>query len=343
MLKTIQAIPYKTGRNILFITLIAFTIFAGGTFMLHVVPAAVKDKIADGLLADFVITVPALYYFIIVRPLKISPRTILLILSICCVIAYLVLPQQQRGYLLQIRKLTALAELLFIIYAVTKFTRIRKLYKTQQLNFADPIYNLRAAMSTVFDDGLAIKVLAAELAMLRYGLLFWKKEKSSLKGSTSFSTHKEFGYVAIWCILLLAVTVEITAFHLLLMKWSNTAANIVTALSLYGAIFLVADLSAMVKRKVLLNGGQLILRTGLRWRIITSTDNVASIKKITGDYLDEGYFKGGVIKNSGNILITFKQPVQVDKLYGAGNQFGAVVMNIDNFEAFADAVNPVTA
>lgn len=309
---------------------------------MHVVSAVAKDKIADGLLADFVVTFPVLFYFIIVRPLKVPAKSLLLVVSLCCIAAYLILPQAQKQYILQIRKLTALAEILFIIYAVTKFKKIRAAYKINQAQLPDPVYNLRASMTGVLGELLAIKVLAAELAVLRYGLLFWKKEKQGLTTYRSFSTHKEYGYIALWCVFVVIMLVEVTAFHLLLMKWSNTAAIIVTVLSLYGVVFLVADLSAILKRKILINGEQIILRTGLRWRVNTTISNISSIKKITNDHHSETpYLKGGIIKNSGNLLITFIAPVQVDKLYGTSKETGVILMNIDDFEGFADAINGV--
>jgi hypothetical protein len=336
------ALPLKLNKNILLIVAVAFTIFIGGTFMLHTVPLTAKNKIANGLLADFTITFPVLYYFILVRPFKIPAKSLLLVISLCCVIAYLVLPEQQRGYILQIRKLTSLAELFFIIYAATKFNKIRKAYKIHQLHFADPVYNLRSAMADVLGDSLPIKIMASELAMLRYGLLFWKKEKPQLKESISFSTYKESGYIAIWCILSVAVMVEVVAFHLLLTKWNNTAAIVVTILSLYGVIFLVADLSAIMKRNLIVTGDQLILRTGLRWRVCTCVSNVSSMRKITNDYHSNNiYFKGAVLKSSNNLLITFKNPVLVDKLYGSSKEFGSILMTIDDYESLADILNQV--
>lgn len=333
------AIQYKTGRNVIIVTLIAFTIFIGGAFFLRVVPPSAKDKIADGLLADFVITIPALYYFIVVRPLKIAAKSVLAVISVCCIVAYVVLPQHQRGYLLQLRKLSAVAELLFIIYAAKKFSKIKASYNVHQANFPDPIFNLRAAMVGEFGNSLSIKVLASELAVLRYGLLFWKKEKPGLNQGDTFTTHKDVGYIALWCIFLLAVMVEITAVHLLLMRWNHTAANVLTALSLYGVIFLIADLSAIVKRKIMITNGQLILRTGLRWRSIIKVSNIVSLTKITNDTPPtESCFNGGIIKSSGNVFISFKEPVQVDKIYGVSKQFSSVILNIDNFEAFADSL-----
>jgi len=194
------SLSLKPTRNILLIATIALLIVFGGMFILHAVPAAIKGKVANGLLADLVVTLPVFFYFIIIRPLKIRAYKLLFVVTVCCGIAYLILPQQQREYILQIRKLTALGELLFIGYAVVKIKNLRKAYRTNQALIADPVYNLRAAMAGVLGESLGVKIIASEMAVLRYGLLFWKKEEPALKNSTEISTHKEFGYVAIWCV-----------------------------------------------------------------------------------------------------------------------------------------------
>ncbi len=329
----------KPNRNLVAITIIAVLIFFGGILMLRAVPAAAKDKIADGLLADFVITFPALYYFIIIRPLKTSAKKLLLVISLSCGVAYLVLPQHQREYILQVRKLTAVAELVFIIYAVTKFNKLRRAYLAQKAIFADPVYNLRSAMAGVMGDSFGVKIIASELAVLRYGLLFWKKEQPVESNNSSFTTHREFGYIELWCIFIFAMIVEIVAFHFLLRKWSNTAAIIVTVLSCYSFILFIADLSAILKRKILVNDNQLILRTGLRWRTVTTISNIISVEKIRYDYHSTAtYFKGGITGKSGNVFITFNEPVLIEKLYGASKSFDTILMNIDDAELFAGLV-----
>jgi hypothetical protein len=195
-------------------------------------------------------------------------------------------------------------------------------------------------MASIMGDSLGVKVIASELAVLKYGLLSWKKEKPTLTQSRSFSTHEDFGYIAIWCILFVAIMVETFAFHLLLLKWSHVAAIVVTCLTLYGVIFLIADLSAVIKRKVEINQTTLLLRTGLRWRAIVDIANINSISKIVNDYhSNDIYFKGGIIKSGGNLLITFKKPVQVDKLYGKSKMVNTILMNIDDYEAFAGIIN----
>ncbi|WP_184549048.1 hypothetical protein [Mucilaginibacter sp. FT3.2] len=327
-------------RNLILICVIAILIFCGGELILHNVASTVKNKVADGLLADFTITFPALYYFIIIRPSRASARRLLFVISICLAIAYLVLPAQQKAYILQIRKLSALAELLFIVYAFTKFNKLRLAYNAQKAVLPDPIYNLRLAMANTMGDSLGVKIVASELAVLKYGLFSWKKEQPALANSRSFTTHKDFGYIAIWCILLVAVMVETFAFHLLLLKWSHLAAMIITGLTLYGVIFFIADLSAIIKRKVEINQTTLLLRTGLRWRAIVDIANIQSVNKIINDYnSDDAYLQGGIIKSSGNLLITFKTPVQVDKLYGKSKMVSSILMNIDDYETFAATIN----
>ena len=329
----------KPTRNIITITIIAAFIFFGGVLILHIVPLAAKDKIADGLLADFVITFPALFYLVIIRPLKISPKKLLLVISLSCGVAYLVLPQHQREYILQVRKLTAVAEIAFIIYAVTKFNKLRRAYLAHKAAFADPVYNLRSAMAVIMGESFGVKIIASELAVLRYGLLFWKKEQAAESCTGGFTTHREFGYIALWCIFVFAMLVEIVAFHFLLRKWSNTAAIIVTVLSCYGFILFIADLSAILKRKILVNNNQLILRTGLRWRAVTTISNISSVEKIRYDYHSTAaYFKGGITSKSGNALITFNDPVIIEKLYGASKSFNTILMNIDDVELFEGLV-----
>ena len=327
-------------RSILLVAAIAFTLFAGGAFMLRLVPSYARDKIADGLLADCLITFPAVYYFIIVRRLKTPVRSMGLVVTLSCIIAYFLLPEHQRGYILQVRKLISVAEALLIIYCITKFRKIRTAYRADQSHFPDPVYNLRSAVAEVLGRSLPLKLISSEVAMLRYGLFFWKKEKAYPAGGVIFSTHKESGYVAVWCILVVAVTVEIVAVHFLLLKWSSAVAVVVSVLSIYGLIFMIADLSAVVRRGILLSPNLVVLRTGLRWRACTRPGNILSIQKITTGSVPEGAcFKGGAIKSHCNLLINFKEPVRVEKLYGADKMYNTLLMTVDDYDRFASVLN----
>jgi len=46
----------------------------------------------------------------------------------------------------------------------------------------------------------------------------------------------------------------------------------------------VADFSAIVKSPVLIMKDKLSLRTGIRWRVLVNTNNIASIEKIKESY-----------------------------------------------------------
>jgi len=90
----------------------------------------------------------------------------------------------------------------------------------------------------------------------------------------------------------------------------------------------------------LVNNDQLILRTGLRWRAITTVSNISSIEKIRYDYHSTAeYFKDGITSNSGNVLNRFNEPVLIEKLYGSSKSFDTILMNIDDAELFAGLVS----
>jgi hypothetical protein len=327
--------PYSIPKNIWLAALIAITIVLGGQFLVHQIPLAKRDAVATGFLLDMVITFPVIYYFLVIRPLKLRKWSIMLVITLCCVVAYVILPEHQRSYIIQLRKLTVLIELGALIYGIGKIRKVRAAYRQLQTAFPDTAYNLYKSMAIVFGDGIYVKIVASELTILRFGLLCWKKTKQVPVANNPYTVYKESGYPALFGMILFACAVEITGLHLLLLHYSKTAALIVSILSVYGTIFIVSDLSAILKSPVLIMGDQLLLRTGLRWRAMVNKNNVASIEKIKDSFQpDAACFKGGVMKSSVNVLITFKHPVSVERLYREQAMVSQIMMSIDKADDF---------
>jgi hypothetical protein len=68
---------------------------------------------------------------------------------------------------------------------------------------------------------------------------------------------------------------EAALVHLLVARWSVTVAWILTALSVYGAVWLVAVARSFSLRPVLLTGDELIVRAGLLWTVRIPRSQVA--------------------------------------------------------------------
>jgi hypothetical protein len=322
-------------KNIGLAALIALVIVLGGQFLVHHIPPANRDAVASGFMLDMIITFPVIYYFLIICPLRLRKWSIILVISICCGVAYMILPEHQRSYIIQLRKLTVLIELAGVVYGMGKIRKIRAAYRKLQAAFPDIAYNLHKSMAAVFGDTIYAKVVASELTILRFGLLCWKKPKQGAIIVSNFTVYKESNYPTLFGVVLFTCMVEITGLHLVLLHYSKMAALIMSVLSLYGTIFIISDLSAILKNPVWIMEDKLLLRTGLRWRALVYKNNIASIVKIRDSFEpDTDCFKGSIMKNSANLLLTFKHPVSVERLYRKSIFASKIVMTIDQADDF---------
>jgi hypothetical protein len=322
-------------KNIWLVIFTAFAILGAGMFLMHHVNPQKSGAAATGFMVDMVVTFPVAYYFLIIKPFKQKLWRIMLIITCCCGVAYLILPAAQRGYIIQLRKLTAGLELGMLIYCISKIRHIKKAYDTLQAEFPDVAFNLHKSMAMVLGDGMPVKIMASEITIVRFGLLCFKREKEISPEIKRFSIHKESGYAALFGVIMAVSVIEMVAFHLFLTRYSTIAATIVTILSIYGSLFITGDFSALVKSPVLLLENKLLLRAGLRYRALIKLDNIASVEKVGGSF-EPGVqcFKGGVMKNTFNILITFKEPVTVERLYRKPAETSQMVLSIDEAEEF---------
>ncbi|MEO3402610.1 hypothetical protein AAFN85_01830 [Mucilaginibacter sp. CAU 1740] len=326
-------------KNIWFTIGIAFTILITGLILIHNVTPAKTDIVATGFLMDLVITFPVAYYLLIIRPLKQKTWRIMLVITCCCGVAYLILPAHQRSYIIQLRKFTAGLELGMLIYCISKIRHIKKEYRKLQAEFPDVAFNLHKSMAAIMGDGVAVKIMASEVTILRFGLLCFKKERAALPDYKRFSVHKESGYAALFGVILAVCVIEMVAFHLFLMQYSHIAANIVTILSIYGTIFITGDFSALVKSPVLMMENRALLRTGLRWRALVELDNITTAEKVKDSFEPaEGCFKGGIMKNSYNALLTFNTPVTIERLYRKPISTSQILMSVDDADQFLSEI-----
>jgi hypothetical protein len=326
---------YKPVLNVCLMVAFAILLLAGVPYVLHHVTSNQHNSMANGLLADMLITFPAAYYFFIIRPFKLRLRNLLLVFTCCCGVAYMIMPLQQQLYILQLRKATVLLELGIVVYAISKINNIITLYKHLQTQVPDMAFHLQQSIIGVLGNSLPVRMLASEITVLRFALLCWIKGNNLPFGARPYSTHKESGYAAMFCVLLFVMLIELTAVHLLLISYSELAAYIVSALTLYGMLFFVADISAVVKSPVWVSKTHLLLRTGMRWRLYTELDNINAIVKLKGDFEPgQSCFKGAIIKSNANLHISFKQPVVLSRLYRPDLIITNIVLTIDETDAF---------
>ncbi|WP_179414304.1 hypothetical protein HDF19_01960 [Mucilaginibacter sp. E4BP6] len=330
--------PAAIHKNIWFALLTAFCILAIGLFLMHKAAPLHQDAVAGGFLFDMVITFPVTWYFLVLRPLRLRKWSILLVITCCCTVAYLILPTHQRHYILQLRELIALPELAWLIYTLSKIRHIRAEYRRLEATLPDIAYNLHKSISIIMGDTTAIKIIASELTILRFGLFFWKKQQP-IAASRRFSIHREIAYASLFGVIIFACAIELIAFHLFLNHYSHIAAIIITILSIYGILFLIGDFTAIIQNPVLILKNQILLRTGLRWRALVDVSNITSIQKVTDSFeAVHACFNGGLMKNRVNILFNFSEPLQIERLYRKNITTNQIVMTVDEADELIAAL-----
>ncbi|MDB5005550.1 MAG: hypothetical protein JWQ34_3775 [Mucilaginibacter sp.] len=327
-------------KNYIYAAFIALAILTIGLVLLHNVAPIKRDLTATAFLIDITITFPVIYYFLVIRPNKLKKWRLVFVFTCCCGVAYLILPAHQRHYIVQLRKLTVCLELGVVIYGITQVRKIRAAFNRLQAGFTDTAFNFNKSMTEVLGTNPVVKFLSTELTILYFGLFWWRKQKPFSADVRSFSIYKESGYAALFGVILAVCVIEVVAFHLFLMHYSNIAAVILTVLSIYSIIFIIGDFSAIVKSPVIITQDQLLLRTGLRWRALINKTDIASVEKIRDSYEPgENCFKGGIMKGSVNVLITFNNPVLIERLYRKSIYATQIILCVDEAERFIGRVN----
>ena len=203
---------------------------------------------------------------------------------------------------------------------------------------ADFIDRISDGLISIFGKNRFTKLIVTEASIFYYALLFGNKTNNIREGK-SFSYHIRSGYGAIVSVFFFLIAIETFSLHLVLLRWSNTAAWILTSLSIYGIIFLFADFNAARRRPILVDDNTLYIRIGFRWQVCIPISNISRIEIGTDTKgNDKNYFKM-VLIGSENVMIKLKTPVKASGLYGMSRTFSRLGLSIDNKEEFINLLN----
>lgn len=318
-------------------------VVATSFIVLSQIPSYYRNQFATLFLVIEVLLFPAVYYLFFIKRFKLRSLNILVLFSLCCLIAYITLPKHQQDYILQLRKLSLAVELLIVLYLLSKFNKISARYKVLQAEFTDRAFNIRNSITEVMGNRMIFRLLGSEIVTIIYGLAIFSKEKQPFVNYKSFTVHKESGYLTVWIAMVTVIIIETVAIHFLLLRWSFIAALVMTCLSIYGLFFFISDLNAMIKRPILITESQLILRVGYRWRCVLPIDAIQTIKAVNPDAIvriqsdtTPALFVGSAIKSSSNIMITLKNPAWIEKFIKKSVYTDLIVLNVDQPKEFLE-------
>ena len=196
--------------------------------------------IAAGGLADLTIAIPALYYWLVVRTgtqplITIAPVALLGYLK-----ASWTFPGVAPGGAV-VAGLCEIGVMAFIAHRVRRGVRLARGAD------GDVLARIGAAVFDLIPMRAAAKAAASEIAVFYYAFFSWRAKPEA----AGFTIHRETGFVTLLGVVAVASIGEATGMHLVLRRWSHVAAWVLTALSVYGAIWIVALARSIVLRPVL--------------------------------------------------------------------------------------------
>lgn len=298
------------------------------------------EELSIGILLDLLITIPLVFFFLI-RKTKVPKFTIIYSFILGLIVAGLVIPIEYQSLLSSIKLIAIpvleIGVISLIIYKITSINSSFK--KTKKDDFYD---NLLIACNEVL-PGRVGKVLATEIAVIYF--LFSPSRKNELR-EQEFTYFKKSGIKSILGVFLFLLVIETIGVHLVMATWSLTIAWVLSFLSLYTMVQIIAILRSMNKRpiRIDLENESLHLRYGFGCQTSISFESIERIEKSRKSLSND---KSNVclslfdLLDSNNTIIYLNEENTLQKIYGIQKKYTSISLFVDERDLFVDTIEQV--
>jgi hypothetical protein len=272
--------------------------------------AARPGVIGLAALADLTITVPVLFYFLVVRRGYSSWMALVPVTFAGARAAGFLLSSGEQANLPALRWLGIPLELWIVAQLVRRFRRIER--------GGDVLARIRSAVSTLIPYRRLGEIVADEIAVFYYAFCSWRARPDTKPGWQAFQYSEASGWGMSSTLLAIAIVCEGVPVHLLLQQWSATAAWIMTALDLYALIWLIAIGRAARLRPILVGPETIHLRIGLMWEVKVPRDRIVTCRRagVPAPRRKEAGYLSMVVLNEAQWVLELNEPVVAEGLYG---------------------------
>lgn len=299
-------------------------------------------KLSSYILIDLLITIPLVYY-LLVRKKRIANKTVITVAFLGLAVASIFLPEENQGLVSQLRMfLVSLVEIFLVTYIVIKGRKAVikiKAFRDYSLDFFDI---LQQVCNEVLPKGIS-NLFAAEVSVIYYGLLNWKKRK--LK-ENEFSYHKEGTANSVILGFLLVVFVEIFATHGMIQGGNKRGSIILAILSTYTALQVIAVLRSLAKRPIFIDvkKQQVVLKFGILAKAIIPFTQINEIQVSTKELTEKSsikYFSPLGSSVGHNIVLHLKEELIFESFYGFKKQAKSLAVFVDKKNEFKNSIENI--
>lgn len=202
----------------------------------------------------------------------------------------------------------------------------------------DPLAAIRNSVERRLGTGAVARLVSTEAAVLWFAIVAWRRPVPEYDGARIFAYGSRAG--GIHFALIMVSVVEVVAVHLLVSGWSHVVAWVLTALALYGLLWILADLRATRLRPTTLDDKALVIRTGLRWTLVIPRGRIVGARR--GDWRspfdasDDGLSL--TVIGEPDVIVELDRPLEAVGPYGIRRSGRRVGFSADRPEAVVAAL-----
>lgn len=289
--------------------------------------ARAPEMAAYGVTFDLCLTIPALYYVLVVRR-GAHPATLIPVFGVGMLLARLLVPRGHQEFLRSLASLGAMLEVVLLGVVVARVRNVSRVIRSAEAR--DPLEKIRIACEGIFGAGRLASFLSAEIAILWFALFSWRR-----RAEPGVTFHRAGGWGTVLAGLFVLIAGEGLGAHLLLARWSVRAAWTFTVLDVYTVLWLLGDFQALRLRPATFDGRTLGLRLGMRWSADVDAGNVLSVSRLApGAFTKRRDTLRFAILDEPRYEIAFREPVVFRGIAGLERRVRAVALLPDDCAAF---------
>lgn len=306
------------------------------------------EKIVIASLIDFILVIPLLTYFLIIRK-KYSLKTIGLSLLGGYAAAYYIIPQkhlqsftQLTWVIIAIEGIILTIELFLLYKIVTKLPKLIKDFNNRSNEGIYFIDNINECLKPIFPNSRFSKIWATESSIYYYSLFSYRKKINTDVNSFQFSYHKKTSVIALNIMLIHAIIIETVGIHYFLHNINPILSYILLFINLYTVLLFIAEIQATRLSPIQIKNDELVIQIGIMKRINIPLKNISKLEyyigpeKFSNKEL-EHIFDARVndfIQEKPEFDIYLNETLTANLLYGFTKKVNRIVLSVDEPERF---------
>lgn len=297
--------------------------------------ASASELMGPAIAADLLVTALLVHWLVGLRLGRLPRWTAGVVVLIGVVLTGVLIREQTSLVLL----LGGLAEIAVLAVAVSRLRKLLGAARAARASGMDRADAIEIGLTTALESPrLASAVrLEAEVAWLAFG--GWFHRPRFPEGTVTFTHHLESAWLHLVGVLVAVSIVEGAGLHLILTSTGHSSiAWLVTAIHLYGVMWLLGDAHGLRLHPTRVEDAHLHLRLGLRWRADIHRMRILRVRRFAGDSDDQHVSL--VVAGDPNVLIQLDGPVEVRGLFGIRRRGDCLLVQVDEPTGFIEALDP---